>query len=304
MAVVSIEPLEDERESTIDRFWKRTYKLSFRVITDDKFDGPYLVRSSVPYGIGSYYSTTTEHDYGAFCQSITAKQEKTGDGKSWIVSLDFGPYDANQNPADPTLGVPKVDWSWAQFEEIADKDADGNAILNSAGMLFDPPVMRDRSRPVLKIVRNERQFNKFLASAFKDKLNQDYFWDYEPGTVKVANISATWLNNPDIGWYWEVTYEFNMDEDGWNKPVLDAGTYERDTDGELVAINHKGVPASEPQLLDGSGHKLPEGGTPNYLDCKTYQLVDFSVFNLDTLYNETENPTPPPFTGGGGMGSA
>lgn len=273
------------RRSTQGKDWKRTYTRTWRAITNDPHVDACEVRESCPVAIGQTYAAGSRSDFGSFVQSITAECSDS-DGKGWTITAEYGPYDANQWPQNPTERTPKVSWSFAQFEAIADQDVDGNPILNTAFDYFDPPVTKDDSRPILTIVRNEATFDENLAEDYKDTVNADAFWGKDAKTVKVSNISAEWAFDSDIGFYFIVTYEFHVNKDGWKKKPLNQGMRQLSSDGskqQQILVN--GAPISSPALLDEDGVVLAAGADPVYLEFEVYPAVDFGIFNMDALYS-------------------
>jgi hypothetical protein len=276
----------DNRTGNANAQWRRGYQRVFYVDFDSPFYGPKTVIAALPVAIGQKYALTDitgsiiEKDDGAFVQSIDVRVSSE-DGCQWEATVTYGPYDANQQPQNPIDWPLQITHSFAKFESIANEDIDGNAILNSADDYFDPPVTRDDSRPVMRIARNEATFDPATAYQFKDAVNKATFFGADPGTVKCADISADLIFNPDIGWYYSVSYEFEYNPDGWEKQILDQGLKYLDSTGSKVPVTEKGIPATSPVLLDGNGAQLAAGADPVFLKFKVYPEEDFDSLNLD-----------------------
>lgn len=296
MPIVSVKEKRIGRESTANARWQRTYTRTWIVVTDNPSIGAAAIRASIGVGPGNIYKTSTETDAGSFIQDVRAVCTEA-DGKQWEVTANYGPYDPNQNPQDPTQAIPKVNWDPAQFQRLAEKDRNGKDITTSAGVPFNPAVQKDDTRPVLQIVRNEQTYDESLAGQYRDKVNDKDFWGYGPNQVKCAHISGSREWNQDIGYYWVVTYQFHMNKDGWTSHLLDAGTMQLDTPGtSLIPCKTKqGLPVPEAVPLDGNGRQLAVGGTPVYLDYDIYEEADFSALNFDSLYQDISSYkyTPP-----------
>lgn len=280
------------RESTQDRSWARTYSRQFVIVTDDPWIGANAIRAALPVGIGQFYlvrntsGAVTDFDGGSFCTSISLTCDAE-DGMAWTANAEYGPYDATNYPQDVTQWVPRVAWSFAQFQRDLDQDINGNAIVNSAGVPFNPTIKADDSRPILQLVRNEPTFDLTLAEDFRDTVNQNVWWGYNPRCVKVSNISSTRQFNQDIGFFWETTYEFHINENTWDENVLDAGVMQLNGSGsDIVPISKNGIPVPDPVPLNGSGAPLSVGGTPNYLTFQVYPTSDFSKLNFDLFYEQ------------------
>src|SRR5207253_200553 len=83
----------------------------------------------------------------------------------------------------------------------------------------------------LTIVRNMAQFDEGQAEDYKDSINAGSFFGAAAKKVKCVAITGVRVPHPDLGWYWEVTYEFEFNRDGWVKQVLDQGMRSLDPDG-------------------------------------------------------------------------
>jgi hypothetical protein len=280
MALPVVRELREPRSGGIDQAWQRGYTRTWQVDFDDPHWGALAARTAIPVVVGNRYTTGSEYDNGAFCQSIKAECTGSDDGCTWIVTAEYGPYDANRYPADPTQHTPSIKFSFAQFDEDVDLDQAGRPVVNSAGDSFDPGVRRDDSRPVIEISRNEVTFDALLVDQYQDAVNAGPFLGYEPGTVKVYQIGGELQFSPDIGFYWTVSYAFHVKSEGWKKRVLDQGLRQISS-GKRVPILANGVPVTDPVPLDGGGRPLAVGGTPQVLEFEVYPSLDFSVFNLD-----------------------
>lgn len=294
--VIAVWEDTDKREGAVDANFLRTYKREFIVQTDNPLVGckavalafsratgigigtPYFIGAWDPIAnIGDFYH---EADPGSFCRSLIPKVF-SADGANWKVSIEYGPWDPRieENPLDKKL---ELEWDWVQFEKIADVDRDGKAVVNSAGDYFDPPIVMDDSRPILRIVRNEPDFSMAYASDYRDSINDGPWYGYPAYTVKCTSITAKLeysMNIPgDNKWYWTLTYVFHLNPDGWDKEVLDQGL--RSSGGEPIIKG--GVPATSPVLLDGAGEPAASGADASYLKFGIYKTRDFvSAFNFD-----------------------
>ena len=266
------------RSSTQTHLWQRTYTRQFRAVTNNATIGPLAVREALPVSIGNSFVSRGDIDKGSFCQEITVTCTDT-DGKQWDATATYGPYDAANQPQNPTLRPLKITWSSTVREKVLVADSDGNAVLNSAGDPFDPPVVVDEYYPVVTIGRAEMTNDPALNFKYRSAINSDVFLGADPGTVKCVPIEAELAFDQDIGWYYNKTYRFEFDQGGWNKGSLDQGL--RSLAGGIVSpIFAKGVAITEPALLDGSGKALPVSGAPVFLDFKRYASLPFAIFNI------------------------
>lgn len=295
MAIVSVEEVKGKRSGSIDQMWRRTYTRVWRVQTDDPATGTIAVRTAVDPNFptdplrripspGNTYDTGVEHDYGAFAGPIEV-QEETEDGKSWLVTVTYSPYDMSQFGPDPTAWLPRIQFGSQKYEKAVDKDQNGNPVTNSAGDPFADPITIDDTRDIITVTRNElvATFDLSLASQFRDKVNLNPWNGFDAKTVKCSSIvtSEPRYDSNNQVWTYEVQYVFEINRDTWKAKPLDQGFTYLSGGVRKIFQDGDGQRVDEPKLLDGSGGKLASGGTPVYLSLDVYPAVDFSAFNID-----------------------
>lgn len=284
MGVIKCEPIPNGRNASVslsDGKVSRNYSLTFLVEMSNLKDGGKAAYEAPGINFGDHYLTETEEDLSSFCRSINANEIAP---LCWHVTVEYGRYDPALNAENPLNQVPEVSTDFAQFEEICEFDLDGNPIVNSAGDKFADPVVRDQSRPLFRISRNEASYDPMLAWMYKDTVNKDVFFGSDPGTVKCSHISARRQYDPTVGIYWTVSYEFHVDPNGWIKRIGDLGINYLDGTS-LKPILIQGVPCQIPQALDGSGGVLErpvDSSNAVILEFPVYPETDFSVFNFDS----------------------
>lgn len=291
MAIISINEIAEERGCSENEQGQQSYRRAFDIYADYA-DGPQTVRDNfyLATGIkyGHQYQTSSDLDLNAFCRSRNLDATEsliTEDGvkaMKWRMSVEYGPrvYTPLQEPIE-------VAYNFAQWEEICDQDIHGNAVKNTATEPFDPPVMRDQSRPVLTISRNELPVAIDIAAIYKDKVNDGEFLGFPKGTVKCSNISIQkdLYYQPDDFYYDRVTYEFQIDLRGWKKIILNQGLREL-VGGSLVLIkDDNGETVTSPYPLDETGQKLAVEAPPVYLEFEVYEEVNFGVFTFQRVGN-------------------
>lgn len=270
----------------------RVYTVTWQVTSNDLGDGPQTIINGVGANIGDTYVFRNERDDNAYLEDIEAVRVSadnvTGSGAKavWIVTGNYGPFAANicgggpQN--NPLNYPPEATWNFRNFERIVEKDQNDKAIENTAGDPFvDPPVTIDDPRPVLTIVRNEESFDPNLAYQFRSAVNSDPFCGADPQQCKVLQISGKRQWNQDIGYYFEVVYEFEFNGLGFHARPLNQGYREKDSGGDLQHALYKGVPVTTPVLLGNDGKRLATGSDPIYLDFTVYPEVSYAdAFNF------------------------
>jgi hypothetical protein len=290
MAVTSVREVFDRRSSKQNAQWQRTYTRVWEVETDSPYIGPGTARAAIPVSLGNHYkvlaadgTTVVEEDTGSFATEIEATASShADDGCTFEVTVQYTPYDPTQWPQNPINYPIRVGWGFAKFETVVEEDKDGNKVTNSAGDYFDPPITMDDTRPLLKVTRNEATYNPAMAKTWKDTINSLTWNGFDPYTVKVGEITGDLQYNPECGFYFEVTYEFEIEVKGWRKLILDQGLRALDsgTGKQYAILDEKGEEITSPVLLDGSGNKLANGASPVYLSFKVYTEADFTPLNI------------------------
>lgn len=298
----------------------RAYTVNLRVTTDNRWIGPIRVIQSLNLRMGDYYqypmdsfgiasppTVGLESDAGSFLNSVRARRESE-DAKSWVVTMDFTPYDlihelGDENIADgsknPLNMRPKVSFGSAKHEVFHAQDLDGKPYTTTAGEPLQDITADEEDRPTLSIVRNEREFDETWFRRYKGHVNSTPFFDYPPNKVKCSEITADQEYEPDYGTYWVVKYEFEIRDDsdvenppggdGWKTVLLNRGYREKLTTGaDPTEIMIGGKPTSEPMLLTEEGKYVP-GADPFYLEFRRYEWADFDelAFPPDLLTRTT-----------------
>ena len=280
--IIDVAEIPVPRNGAWGEDWKRTYTRQWYIKTDSKNDSAKSIIMGGPVRPGYVYDAGGDTDPGAFVRRIEVEC-RDDNGVEWILTAQYGPYDPNVTPQNPTERRLKVNWIADQVETIIDTDKDGNAILNSAGDVPEPGMTEEKSRPILQIVRCQKTFNARLAQDYSDAINSDVFMGADPRTVRSKAIVGALAWDADEGDYWEVTYQFAYKAEGWVRKRLDAGKRQLVTVGGttyLTPILKGGVPVVDAVPLDGHGKALAVGGTPRVWDTHTLAERPFSVFSF------------------------
>lgn len=251
-----------------------------------------LAAVGIPRIYDTYVDADGQNDTTCFCVDIRPEQDNADPGV-WRVYAEYS-TDAYGAPTNmPQIVV----WSIERFTKAVYVDQDGNAILNSAGDPYDPPVTVDDSRLVVKVVRNELEYPTDVAIAYKDAVNSDSFEALliggapaDPGTVKMANVGGELMNSLTGAFrYWRMTYEMHVNNNGWQPKVLDAG-FHTGFAGGIIGFNRKlvtdpvsGIPLSQAVPLDGLGNVLAPAGTPVFNVYNVYPSEPFNDLDFTDL---------------------
>lgn len=282
MSLIVNETFEGTAE--VNELFEHRFTRVFVVQSSDQSGfGPAAATNAVAVDIADTYTNNFgETDQFAVC---LRKQARCVSERSdvWQVTCEYGPKNPFLINANPLEIFPVATWSTLTFSRPIDIDINGNAIINTAGDLFDPPLEYEDFRPVLNIRRYETSFQAFTSYSYKNTTNLDAFFGADPKHALCADIR---LGEPlwsgVIGQYFRVEYEFHFSRDsyGWQKKVLSAGyreLYTRPSDGALAQrpILVAGQPASSPVPLDVNGQAI-DVSQPDWQQNITWQT--FEIF--------------------------
>lgn len=291
MSITSVEEVMQRRKGSKD-YREYKYSRTWRVITDDPEDTPATILAWIFLpSVGDLYPGTDN----VYCRAVNADPEGN-DGKFWLVTAQYSSPITSSWGLLPWFRAMEVYWDFQREKVEAFVDAitdaehpHGHPILNAAFEAFDPPVMKDVSRPVLTMVRNEEQaFDMASAIAAQDVVNNaawpgGAYPSAPAGTAKIASITGEKMfevvNESELV-YWRVTYRIEFKWDGWRVWIVNQG-FRYWGFSELVDpqdptqgfykrwhefTDADGNPSSMPHFLDPEGNELvllDEGsGTP------------------------------------------
>lgn len=313
MAVDTVVELFEGRNGRDEFDRHRTYTRVFEVYTTDDDDGPATAGGSA---LLPRLGDSHPEDSQAVVVAVVPAQD-SADPRRWIVNIDYdtqpplpealqpesptGDPGAEQTPADlpdNPLNRPAI-WrgSFQQIQEVLRDayltDANGDNIggskpvVNSAGFLFDPPVMVERSRPTLTITKNIPSLNIFALNDVVDSVNKTAWKGLEIRTARLVGVEfQSGLENGVF--FWTVSWTFALKFDKWDIRVLDAGLAERVVVPSVPGqpgpqyeirpiLDPQGNPITEPVPLDGNGKRLAPNQPEVYLLFSGYKQRDFNA---------------------------
>lgn len=278
MAGVSASQIWQGRDGEFSLDEKR-YSMVHRVVMDSSSDDAATVRSFLYTATGIRIGAAFPSDSAAFCQSIKPRNESYSP-RIWLVtSLFSDKFDRAENPLNDPV---RVRWVGRTFSRPLIYDANGDAIVNSAGDPFDPPPERDFSRRVAQISANVAAVPSYLDT-YEDAINSDSVTldgkSFAAGTLKCGQLQISEWKERNSTAYREISLEIETSREGWNLELLDAGFRERDYSGNLVNIRNTGdneLPTA-PVPLDGSGNVLADP-TPANAVVLTFQQYPSLAF--------------------------
>lgn len=207
---------------------------------------------------------------------------------------ELGPPEAQRDP-NPVNWPVKFRVTHEVSLEPATHDNAGNPILNSAGDPYDPPLMVERSRPVLEGTKYYAFVNLDWLEQFHDSVN---LYGWRGRGPRKCKLELEWesdtVNNFAV---WRVNYRVKIKREqwdggpfdqgqGWDLRPLDQGYRERDAiTGERTKIlpprDDLGGLIPGPYPLNGAGLMAPpDQALPDYLTYRFYAEEDWSVLGI------------------------
>lgn len=181
---------------------------------------------------------------------------------------------------NPIEDPPRYSFKTIRDKRIAEKDKNGKVYLNSSKVVFDPPYERQWNRRSITVERNELVYSSAYADEWQNVINSEAWGAYAAGKAMIVAIDANNVYDRGMS-YWKVTYEIEINPEGWQPHVLDRGLHILDADGLPVPIERKGERISEQVCLNGAGAESPgTPPTPHYIDFDEYDERPFSDINL------------------------
>jgi len=226
----------------------------------------------------------TEQDTGSFAQSVATEQVEE-DGKQWIVTIDYGPFDIQHELGTsyimygsftPLDFPPVVKWSTAKYHRSYPTDCLGYPFINTAGDPLENPPQREESTQSLRLILWNSTYDEPFAQSFRDTMNQDTFLGFAPTYVKCKDIDGERIYTADYGYVWRIVYDFEIRQIaiiiptnatvpeagqtftyGWQEPVLNLGyrAFGGATGavGPIAPIVIGQVPITSPVILNQNG---------------------------------------------------
>ena len=325
---------------------KREYTANYIVTTNDKEDDASVIlnyfrdTTSLPSPErNSAYSYANGSDPKALCDSLEPTRDDSGP-YTWRVAAHFGDAqdtkkgeDKDGNPTDNPLEF-ALDITTrfnkvrrpiykAEYIEgfVAEADAAAlgwggpgdftHAVVNSAMVVYDPPLERDAVTSILSVTGNfagiydateAEKFINVVNASFYTLTYGAFFFSAGAHESKVQNITPS-LQRTNGLLYWRVNFEIETDRElGWRYKIIDRGTVRRagpgDPDGKggtisasdiqpgaatnAAIVDSLGFPVSEPVLLNGNGQPLenPLTDDPVVVTWRYYQEKEYTNIPL------------------------
>lgn len=298
MAVVLINEITG-RDGSRDVDTNRRYRRTWLMRTSVPDDGVDVVLAASPVARNDPYEyvntsgevPTTVKDPLMVCIDVRASQDNANDPRDWRLTAEYVGID------DPLAQPAEVEYNPTRYQKSLVVDLDGKPVVNAANDPFETGITVDRTRFTLTISKPVLDWDPVAALEFQDSVNQETFVPTvgKPG-FPAKTCKLTWgakrVRRAGNTFYWLRTSVIDIDLEGWNVKLRNAGLNELvyDPAGEIV-INKKriwvGKPATEatsPQLLTPNGTYIgplaPGSPLPAPLEFRGYNLKSWVTLDL------------------------
>lgn len=222
-----------------------------------------------------------------FCERIQCEAE-AGSSTVFTVKVHYSTPKNNQKlKANPLLRPPNVIFSGVAVREQVYYDINGNGIINSAGVHYDPSLERIFFDESIVIRVNQATVNTETLAQYRGAINSDTIdmtlpdgstRTFVPFSMRLADAETEWSYENGVG-FWKSVYKLDCryrvsggNTINWNPTVADRGTGHLDAAGVYVNnVDKHGRVVSAPQLLDGHGHLLANPSATNAV-LQTYDV--------------------------------
>lgn len=294
---ISIDPHYDCEDSSSQTFQGnkvvREYTKSWRAIGTAS-ESSFAVRTSA--AVLTVAGLTHPEDITARLVGLDAVKEKSakaGVVRTYIVTASYSSdrEKGNRSPLFPDSPA-VVSYAWEERLIPVTEDLDGEAIVNTVGDPFDPPL--EINVPIfvitIRVGLDPATMAGFLSPAYSRAVNDATFFGWDEGKALLRECKgdpAIYTDDDEIEHdYFDATIQIAFDPLGYNPvKVLNAGynEFSGEEDEKIrILLPGDGTETSTPQPLDESGHALfgddVETGK-HFLEFNLYNAVDFSVFS-------------------------
>jgi len=258
-------------------------------IKADIADSAAVVLAVCPVAEGDPHPDPTFAAQGVTCRSLKPERAEPG---FWNITAEWSnapqtqqEQEANQNPLNR-----KTTWDGIVKSKTVPrgKNRDGTPQRNTAKDPFDPPLTDTRYGDQLRFVTNQLYLPAWYQS-LRNKINSDPVTiggrvntTFPPRTLLFIPEGAKPQPIENNVSFLAVSFLLDIEKEGWDEDVLDAGIYYTEGGAGLGDLREKvpfvdkdGEPTKVPQYLNGSnGNKSTDG--PHYIKSEYKQEASFS----------------------------
>jgi hypothetical protein len=241
-----------------------------------------LDNNILPLPYVSYHPVLVGHS----CRNVKVTQDD-GAPRKWTIEATYSskPIKENQAEENPLNRPAQIEIETASYRRAIWSDINGNAVLNSAGDYFDPPVEIDVGYWTFRVKKNVADIPTYLLD-YENAVNNAAFTirglsigQYE---AKLSNIRVGDLKIEGDYQYFEFSYTMERRREKWIPlKVLDQGLrFKSEANRKHIMDNSTPPrPVTSPRLLDGNGAVLSDPTPTNakYREFTVYYARNFSV---------------------------
>ena len=263
----------------------RTHTRTFRVVTNNKFDDGFIAMQH--YLIPKPFDP---HPTDPTCSVRKRTPKPLAGDKAWLITVEYSSEvpDPSEQDENPLLRPVK---QWLTFEETKVPlyvDDDGNPVVNTAGVAYDPPIEITSQNIIYNYERNEAYHaSESTIAGYINHLNSSSFSGKAPRYVRCRKFKPDEQREKNLTYY-KVNYEFEYNPFGFDPRPLSRGVLQLDgIPKKLVRIKDKqGRDITSPIPLDEDGYALePDDvlNNPNLLHYQHFKGLaeaDFGDLNL------------------------
>lgn len=297
--VVGLHSVECSRDN--DRH--RTYSPKWLVQVDDPyFDGPEVASGAVGLPLlGTRWVFGNDFDIAAVCQPQVqiSPYDSNGDAMEfyWVTqTFSTKPLGDRKNtdPDNPLLTPPEISGGFTKHVRQAVQDNTGKPVMSSSLETFKGKEAEvDDSRHAISIKLRLPSLPLSTYIEYIDRVNSVPMWGLPARCVKLSNVSwSKQFYGEDYQFtYYEVTYEFEIKFDTFDRYILDEGSRVLRTPDaanpapanpnnpkDFVPFTIKGQPARV--LLDGTGKAIASEANTTYKQFKLYQEKNLLLLGI------------------------
>lgn len=322
MSIVSVDEIGG-RSKDFSEDMSRKYVKRFRVVSDVMNESESVIEGAA--GLPALFDPHPT-DAGSLLISFTLDQDEE-EPFFWTVECRYSPLtfgssggsniarsDPAQRTEDPLARPAVITLDSDPYEKPAVRDIDGLPIVNSANDRFDPPLMKQASRPTFTISKNVASVDYLAWRTAHNTINSATYLGFTAGTLMLVKLSYRSQFENDL-YFFECTAAFAgaVEDDelygsgllpaplSWQPRVLDEGyhCYEvrnlaaqsgGGSGGGFEFRNVKvkmllqgGTEPSHPLRLDGTGFRLDDDAELEdsvYKQFNIYRTMDFATLGL------------------------
>ena len=284
-----------------DKEGHRDYRIEWLIQSDSVYDGPTTILSTPALPrVGSFWAFGNDIDNWAFCWP-TAKISPllvTEAQVWWKVQQTFTtkPLSRCQDTSieNPMDEPPKLSGSFVKYARLREKDKDDKPIVSKAFEKLRGSAMEfDDNRPTVRISKNYLTQQLATFAPMIDTLNDATLWGLASRKIKLANASWTQNLYGSCTFYYTVEYEFDINEDGFKREILDEGQKEfkgtdvTDPTHWHIATDAKGRPERvvyhKSPTAANKGRWDGVAGNESYVTVDVYKESNFLQLGVPTV---------------------